>query len=189
MNCVINFQSVKAYVKYYITTTRPIFWNVTSGTEKTDTKTSCPKKRIDTREDQKKVTLKGGDTVSEIRCVSQDDVDIFSKLTGDHNPIHKMQAEMSDSPAIVHGALLNGLVSGVIGTKLPGPGTMVVSQTLHFPNPCYAGEQVTVAVEISSVRRIIACRFECTVNRQNKVTVVLHGQAKLIPMKNFSDQT
>jgi acyl dehydratase len=189
MNCVINFHCVKLYVKYYAGTLRPIFWNVTSGNEKTVTKTSCPKRGINTREDQKKVTVKGGDKVSEIRFVSQDDVDNFSKLTGDHNPIHKMQAGTSDSPAIVHGALLNGLVSSVIGTRLPGPGTMVVSQTLHFTNPCYAGEQVTVTVEISSVRKIIACRFECSVNRQNKVTVVLHGEAKLIPMKNFSDQT
>lgn len=188
-NYVINFQCVKAYIKYYSTTARPIFWNVNSEIDKTVTKISYPKRRVNTREDQKKVTLKAGDRVSEIRCVSQDDVDNFSKLTGDHNPVHKMQTEMLSSPAIVHGALLNGLVSGVIGTKLPGPGTMVVSQTLQFPNPCYAGEQVTLTVEISSVRRIITCRFECTVNRQKKVTVVLHGEAKLIPMKNFSDQT
>lgn len=188
MNCVGNFQSVKTYVKSCITTSRSILWNVTSGFEETGTKSSCPKRRINTRENQKEVPLKAGDKFTEIRCVSQNDVDAFSKLTGDHNQIHKMWTETSGRPAIVHGALLNGLVSGVIGTKLPGPCTMVVSQTLHFPNPCYAGEEVTVTVEISSVRKIISCRFDCTVNRQNKVTV-LHGEVKLIPMKNFSDQT
>jgi len=137
--------------------------------------------------EKKRVPVKEGDKVSVIRCVSQEDVGFFSKLTGDHNPIHKMQAVTSDAPVIVHGALLNGLISGVIGTKLPGPGTMVVSQVLHFPNSCYAGEQVTVNVEITSVRKIIACKFSCTVNRKTKVTV-LHGEAKLIQMKNSCDQ-
>lgn len=175
-------------VKCYTTKNGPIFWKVTSGFEDSDTKISCPNKRANTVVDEKKVPLKEGDKVSEVRCISQEDVDVFAELTGDHNPIHKIGGRTSDCPAIVHGALLNGLISGVIGTKLPGPGTMVVSQMLHFPNPCYTGEQVTVTVEIASVRKLIVCRFSCTVNRENRITV-LHGEAKLIPVKNFSDQT
>ena len=173
------------YMKCYTTTTRPILWNVASGLDKNDMKTSCYNIKVNIVRDEKKVPLIEGDKVSEIKCVTQEDVNIFSRLTGDHNPIHKTPDRASDCPAIVHGALLNGLISGVIGTKLPGPGTMVVSQILHFPNPCYAGEQVVVTVEITSVRKLIACKFSCTVNRKNKVTV-LHGEAKLIPIKSFS---
>ena len=167
------------------TTTRPILWNVALGLRENDTKTSCTIRKVNTAWDKKQVPLREGDKVSEIKCVTQEDVNIFSRLTGDYNPIHKTPAGASDGPAIVHGALLNGLISGVIGTKLPGPGTLVVSQILHFPNPCYAGEQVIVTVEITSVRKLITCKFSCTVDRKNFVTV-LHGEAKLIPIKNFS---
>jgi acyl dehydratase len=184
----VNFWNVNTYAKCYTTKNGPIFWKVTSGLEDGDTKISCPNERANTVVDQKKVPLKEGDKVSEVRCVSQEDVDTFAKLTGDHNPIHKVWARTPDHPVIVHGALLNGLISGVIGTKLPGPGTMVVSQTLHFPHPCYTGERVTVTVEITSVRKLIICRFSCTVNRETRI-IVLHGEAKLIPAKNFSDQT
>jgi acyl dehydratase len=183
----VHFLKVNTYVKCYTTKNGPILWKVTSDLEDSDTKVCCANQRANTVVDQKKVPLKEGDRVSEVRCISQEDVDAFAKLTGDHNPIHKAWGRTSDRPVIVHGALLNGLISGVIGTKLPGPGTVVVSQTLHFPIPCYAGEQVTVTVEVTSVRKIIVCKFGCTVNRDNTITV-LHGEAKLIPMKNFPSQ-
>lgn len=185
VNDVINFWSANVCRKCCITTTRPILWNVASGLDEYDTETPCANRKVNTVQDEKKVPVREGDKVSEIKCVTQEDVNIFSRLTGDHNPIHKTPPRASDSSAIVHGALLNGLISGVIGTKLPGPGTMVVSQILHFPNPCYVGEQVVVTVEVTSVRKLIACKFSCTVDRKNKVTV-LHGEAKLILSKNFS---
>jgi acyl dehydratase len=172
------------YMKCY-TTTRPILWNATSGLYKNVMKTSCTNRKVSTVWDKMEISVREGDKVSEIKCVTQEDVNMFSRLTGDYNPIHETQAGASDGAAIVHGALLNGLISGVIGTKLPGPGTMVVTQMLHFPNPCYAGEQVVVTVEITSVRKLIACKFSCTVDRKNKVTV-LHGEAKLIKIKNVS---
>ena len=184
INDVIHFWNASMYMKCY-TTTRPILFNVASGLHKNDMKTSCTNRKVNTVWDKMEIPLREGDKVSEIKCVTQEDVNIFSRLTGDYNPIHKTPTGASDGAAIVHGALLNGFISGVIGTKLPGPGTMVVSQILHFPNPCYAGEQVVVTVEITSVRKLIACKFSCTVDRENKVTV-LHGEAKLIPIKNFS---
>ncbi|KAJ4427264.1 hypothetical protein ANN_24882 [Periplaneta americana] len=140
-------------------------------------------KGVSSETDKFQFPIKERDRVTEIREVSQDDVDAFSKLTGDHNPIHTTNG--GKTKAIVHGALLNGLVSGVIGTRLPGPGTMVVLQELNFPNPCFAGEQVTVTVEIESLRKIITCRFWCTVNRDKDLTV-LHGYAKLVQMKKNS---
>ncbi|KMQ93633.1 armadillo repeat-containing protein 7 [Lasius niger] len=62
---------------------------------------------------------------------------ICNLCLGDYNPIHTESARN-----IAHGALLNGLVSGLIGTKLPGAGTIVIKQNLTFPNPCYAGDSV-----------------------------------------------
>lgn len=81
--------------------------------------------------------LKIGDHVIVKKKITFEDVKNFAVLTGDHNTIH-VKSEMP----IVHGAFLNGLVSGVIGTKLPGFGTLVCKQQIIFPEPCYVGEEV-----------------------------------------------
>lgn len=106
------------------------------------------------------------------RKITADDVKHFSDLTGDSNPVHSK---------IVHGALLNGIVSGVIGTKLPGPGTIVLSQDLHFPNPCYVGSTVQISVILTEIRKIIKCKYTC-INEEDKI--VLHGEARLMIMKS-----
>lgn len=123
-------------------------------------------------------SLKVGDKVAVVRKITGADVEAFTRLSGDSNPIHSTS---KNERAVVHGALLNGLVSGVIGTRLPGAGTLVLSQTLNFPNKCYADEEVTVSVEISELRKIITVKFLCTVDECRKV--VLHGDAKLMLKK------
>nr|CAH7716043.1 unnamed protein product [Callosobruchus chinensis] len=119
--------------------------------------------------------FKVGEIVSISRKISQSDIDSFTKLSGDSNPVH---SSSSHEKAVVHGAFLNALVSAAIGTKLPGPGTIVVQQTLNFPNKCYAEENVTVQVKLVELRKIITVDFVCEVEEPKKV--VLHGQAKLI---------
>lgn len=109
------------------------------------------------------------------RKISAEDVNLFSKLTGDFNTVH---SSPENKPSIVHGALLNGIVSGVIGTRLPGNGTIVVSQTFRFPNPCYVGETIVVTVKIVDVRKILTCTYNI-VNKQSKA-LVMEGSAKLV---------
>lgn len=84
-------------------------------------------------------SLKVGDKVSVKRKITEEDVRLFADLTKDYNPIH-----FEPEKGIVHGAFLNGLVSGVIGTALPGFGTVVVQQDLKFPKPCYIGNEVSI---------------------------------------------
>ncbi|KYN18758.1 Armadillo repeat-containing protein 7 [Trachymyrmex cornetzi] len=91
--------------------------------------------------------LREGDQVSVLKVITNDDILKFAELTGDHNPIHTESARN-----IAHGALLNGLVSGLIGTKLPGAGTVVIEQNITFPKPCYAGDTVEVIVKITSIK-------------------------------------
>lgn len=117
--------------------------------------------------------VKVGDRVVMIRTVTLDDIQSFAKVTQDWNRIH--HAKEDESTVIVHGAFLNGLVSAVMGTKLPGHGSILAEQVLKFPNPCYAGETVQVEVGIISVRKIIECEFKCSVGEK----VVLKGTAKL----------
>lgn len=119
-----------------------------------------------------------GDKVSVKRKITDEDIERFTQLSGDTNPVHLASGEQM---AIVHGAFLNGLVSAVIGTRLPGPGTVVVSQNLNFPNKCYAKDEVTITVELSEHRKIIKVNFVCTVEERNKV--VLYGDAKLVLSK------
>lgn len=110
--------------------------------------------------------------ISVFKTITKNDVLNFAELTGDHNPVH-----VKASNNLVHGALLNGLVSGVLGTKLPGPGTLVIEQNLTFPAQCYAGDTIEIKVQIVSMRKIMKCEYICIANGEK---IVLKGNAKLI---------
>lgn len=117
-----------------------------------------------------------GDTVRVLRKITASDIRKFVELSGDTNPIH---STAGSERAIVHGAFLNSLVSGVIGTQLPGPGTVVVHQVLNFPNKCFVDDgEVMITVELVEVRKLSRVKFVCEVVQTNKV--VLYGDARLI---------
>lgn len=122
-------------------------------------------------------SLKIGDSVKMTRVITQKDLDTFSTLSGDHNPIHK--ENLAHKP-LVHGAFLNAIVAGVIGTKLPGPGTIVVSQTFSFPSKCFVDLPIDVTVELSEIRKIIKVKFKCC----QSDNVVMDGEARLIMNKS-----
>lgn len=103
--------------------------------------------------------------------ITREEVDAFSRISGDTNPIH------AGPKGIVHGAFLNALVSGVIGTRLPGPGAIVVSQKLRFPAACRVDDTITIKVELASVRKLYEIRYRCIANDR----VVLEGDAKIVP--------
>ena len=83
--------------------------------------------------------------------VSMEDVDSFAQLTGDDNPLH-MSDEFAQAclfgKRVVHGMLTSSFISTIIGNKLPGPGALWQSQTLHFRNPTYIGDQILVRAEL-----------------------------------------
>ncbi|XP_077522894.1 hydroxyacyl-thioester dehydratase type 2, mitochondrial-like isoform X2 [Amblyomma americanum] len=116
--------------------------------------------------------LSVGDVASVERIFTPADVEAFAALSGDSNPIHldSTYAKSKNLPAcVVHGALINGLVSAVIGTKLPGPGCVVVHQVLEFPKP--------PRVEVTFIRKsIVHCTYECKAGPQK---VVMTGEVKL----------
>lgn len=118
-----------------------------------------------------------GDSVTVVRTVTEDDLTEFGRLTGDTNPIHFSN---HTNKAIVHGAFLNSIVSGVIGTELPGPGTLVVSQNLYFPHKCFVHDVITVKVELVEMRKIIKVRFTCEVEQETLRRTVMNGDAKLV---------
>lgn len=116
-----------------------------------------------------------GDKVQIIKRIVANDLETFSQLSGDVNPIHLGER------GIVHGAYLNSLVSGVIGTKLPGEGTLVVTQNLRFPNKCYVGDSVIIEVQLTSIRKLLQIVYKCECNGK----IVMEGDAKLMVHKSF----
>lgn len=121
--------------------------------------------------------IKTGDSIKVTRTITHHDLDEFTRLTGDHNPIHQLTP---DNPRpLVHGAFLNSIVAGIIGTKLPGQGTIVVSQNFTFPQKCYTDVDIEILVELVDVRKLINVKYQCEQNGN----VVFQGEAKLLISK------
>jgi 3-hydroxybutyryl-CoA dehydratase len=123
--------------------------------------------------------LKVGMTERLKKTVSAADVVGFAQLTGDRNPIHLSEhfaARTQFGRRIAHGLYTASLISAVLGTRLPGPGAVYISQTLHFRAPVKIGDTVTVTVKVAELipekfRARLSC--VCKVGRE----VVLDGEA------------
>ena len=111
--------------------------------------------------------------------VKASDVVGFAEISGDRNPIHLSEHFAARTPfggRIAHGLYTASLISAVIGTRLPGPGAVYMSQTLKFLAPVRIGDTVEASVEIVELsekgnRARLACR--CKVGE----TIVLEGEA------------
>lgn len=117
--------------------------------------------------------FKAGDVIKTTRTITQKDLDRFSDVSGDHNPIHKSG---QSKPAIVHGAFLNSIVSGLIGTQMPGPGTEVISQIFFFPNKCFPDKEIEIEVQLKDTRKIMKIVYKC----MQEGKVVFDGEARVI---------
>src|SRR5580692_4409407 len=123
--------------------------------------------------------LSVGMTETLSKTISSDDVVGFATLTGDRNPIHLSEhfaARTAFGRRIAHGLYTAGLISAVLGTRLPGPGAIYISQTLNFRAPVKIGDTVTVTVTVAELileksRARLACL--CAVGGE----VVLDGEA------------
>lgn len=89
------------------------------------------------------------------RTFSEADVAAFATLTGDDNPLHldpDYAARTRFGTPIVHGLLAAGLFGTLIGTRVPGPGAIYLSQSIRFLRPVRPGQPVTARVEVTHVR-------------------------------------
>jgi len=125
--------------------------------------------------------LKLGMRESLRKTVENEDVIGFAELSGDHNPIHlsdHFARKTKFGERIVHGLYTASLISAVIGTRLPGPGAVYLSQTLHFRGPVKIGDVVEVHVEVIELTekgRRVRLKCECLVGDK----VVLDGEGVL----------
>ena len=92
-----------------------------------------------------------GDTASLSHCVTQRDIDLFAEVSGDVNPAHVDPAYAETDMfhhIIIHGMWGAGLISAVLGTKLPGPGTIYLGQDLRFRHPVSIGDTITATLTV-----------------------------------------
>ncbi len=100
------------------------------------------------------MSLSIGQSASMVRRFTQTDVLAFSRVTGDNNPLHTdpdYARRTTFGRPIVHGLLTAGLFSRLLGTALPGPGSVYVGQLLKFLKPVYIDEEITATVEVAAI--------------------------------------
>ena len=125
-----------------------------------------------------------GDHAETTCAVSADLVTGFVTLSGDCNPIHRDAAFAASTPfgePIAPGLLTAALVGAVIGSELPGPGAVYLSQTLKFLRPVRIGDSVTVRVEVAEIladRNRVCLRTHCV---DGAGQPVLTGEAWVMP--------
>jgi phosphate acetyltransferase len=134
--------------------------------------------------------LSVGETASLVRLVKADDVKLFAAESGDVNPAHldpHYAATDIFGHIVIHGMWTAGLISTLLGTKLPGPGTIYLDQNLHFRKPVAPGDTITANVTVRekrSEKSIILFDTCCTNQRGEEV---LTGIATVIaPAKKLS---
>jgi phosphotransacetylase/acyl dehydratase len=117
-----------------------------------------------------------GESASSQRTLTQDDIELFAVVSGDVNPAHLDPAYAETDlfhKIIVHGMWGGALISALFGTRLPGPGTIYLSQDLHFRAPVGLGDTITTTVTAREKKpekhRII---FDCLCVNQTGQTVI-----------------
>ena len=114
-----------------------------------------------------------------MKTVMDSDVVGFARLSGDDNPLHLCDvyaAETRFGQRIAHGLYTASLISAVLGTRLPGPGAVYISQTLNFRAPVRIGDQVDVTVTVAElIPERQRARLTCTCTVADEV--VLDGEA------------
>ena len=130
--------------------------------------------------------LRPGDYAEMARLVEDDDIASFIDAVGDLNPVHRdveYAATTRFKAPIAPGIFTAGLLSAVIGTRLPGPGAVYLSQSLKFVKPVRAGDTITARVDVLEVlveRNRARLQTVCVNQRGEEV---LSGEAWVMPSK------
>jgi len=124
-----------------------------------------------------------GDQATLTRAITDEMVGAYADLIGDHNPVHLDEAFAATTRfghRIAHGMLVAGLISTVIASDLPGPGSVYLGQTLQFKAPVHLNDTITVTVKVIKVREdkpIVTLATTCT-NQDGKN--VIEGEAVVL---------
>jgi 3-hydroxybutyryl-CoA dehydratase len=123
--------------------------------------------------------LSEGQSESLSKVITAQDVEAFAEISGDTNPVHLNEDYAKGTMfggRIAHGILTAGLISAVLGTKLPGPGAIYLSQSLKFRAPVKLGDLVEAKVVVTAIdqeKRRVTLNTSCSIADK----VVLEGEA------------
>jgi acyl dehydratase len=126
------------------------------------------------------MTFSPGDFASRTNTVTQQDIELFTKITGDHNPLHYdsvAAARTRFGGIVVQGGVTSGLLNAVVAEDLPGPGSVFLNVNWNFRAPVRPGDTITARVEVVEVRvDKPLTTLDCTITNQDDI-VVLDGTA------------
>ena len=128
--------------------------------------------------------IRVGDSSSLVRTLRAEDVQLFAIMSGDVNPA-VVDPEFAEDglfrDVVAHGMWSASLISTVLGTQFPGPGTVLVDQSLRFVNPVRLGDTITITLTVKEMnaenQHIV---FDCVCARQDNTPVVV-GTAEVLP--------
>ena len=131
--------------------------------------------------------MKLGDSASFTKTVSEHDVYTYAGVSGDFNPTHVNEVEAQKGmfgKRIAHGMLSAGFISTVLGTQLPGPGTIYMGQELRFTKPVFFGDTITATVTVAELIPEKNRAILDTVCTNQNGEVVIKGKATVMPPKD-----
>jgi acyl dehydratase len=121
-----------------------------------------------------------GDTARRTRTIRARDIELFTELTGDRNPLHydsELASRSRFGGLIVQGGVTSGLLNAVVAEDLPGPGSVFLHVDWSFKSPVRPGDTITAEVEVLEARRDKPLtKLRTTITNQDG-TVVLDGSA------------
>ncbi|CAH8529170.1 unnamed protein product [Dicrocoelium dendriticum] len=127
-----------------------------------------------------------GDQIKIVRKFTQEDVNAFSVLSGDNNPIHidpEFARKTQYGQCIVHGTLVLGLLSCLFGSRYPGPGCVLADLSARFSAPLFVGESCQINTEVMRIeKRFVTVSFEAVALERE--ASIIKGQTKVVFTKD-----
>lgn len=131
--------------------------------------------------------LSVGQSAETTKIVGASDVEAFAAVSGDTNPVHLDEAYARTTPfqgRIAHGMLSGAYISAVLGTKLPGPGAIYLTQSLRFRRPVKIGDPVVTQVSVTALDERRGHATLATVCKVDGKTVVDGEAVVMVPRRD-----
>lgn len=131
-----------------------------------------------------------GDSMQTTKKITEEVVFAYAEVTGDFNPQHIDKGFGKKSmfgQRIAHGMLSVGLISKLLGTELPGIGSIYMSQEVKFLAPVYFGDEITAVVEVEEIIKNKRVKLRTFCKNQDDV-IVIDGHALILPPKEAVEE-
>lgn len=128
--------------------------------------------------------LKVGDSAELRRLITPDDLYVFAASSGNFNPLHLTDSDLDGNGTterVAPGMFIASLISGVLGTHLPGAGTLYRRQSLDFHERAHAGEELVCRVTVKEIESNGLVRLDTTIRRSSDDALILSGEAEVLP--------